>query len=195
MMPAGAPIGGANGGTAAGPGNESPGAGEAGRPASPPPPEQGLGERFQRALRPDDPTPPELPSPMSLFGTTLAAQPAQPAPVTEAAPASLPDRALLQTVERLLVSDGLDGQRAVRLTLGEGALRGTQVEIAQFAGELQVVFHCADADARRRLSNQAVAMAEQLSRRLHREVQLAVQGGGPDGDAARSEHRHGAPSR
>jgi len=141
------------------------------RAATPPSPEP---ER--PATQADDP----LPSPMALFHPRLA-EPQAAAPTRPDAPAQLPQAQDVATqlalhIERLAVSHSDDGQRRVRLAVAGDALPDTDIEIGEVGGEMQVMFFCRSADARRLLEPQAPTMAGWLAERLQRPVWLSVGG-------------------
>jgi hypothetical protein len=110
---------------------------------------------------------------MSLFG--LAARTLVSAP--ELARSGAP--ALAVQVERLLVCDGGDGRRQVRLSLGEDSFPGTDVEIGETGGEWFVGFSCRVDSVREQLTGEAAGLAGTLARRLYRGVcvQVTAHGG------------------
>lgn len=128
------------------------------------------------AAKTDDP----LPSPMALFHPRVA-EPQAAAPTRPDAPAHLPQAQDVATqlalhIERLAVSHSDDGQRRVRLAVAGDALPDTDIEIGEVGGEMQVMFFCRSADARRLLEPQAHTMAGWLAERLQRPVWLSVGG-------------------
>jgi hypothetical protein len=121
-----------------------------------------------------------LPSPMDLFQPRVAEPPAA-APTRPDAAANLPQAQDVATqlalrIERLAVSQSDDGQRRVRLAVGDGALPDTDIEIGEAGGEMQVMFFCRSADTRRLLEPQASALASDLADRLQRPVWVSVGG-------------------
>lgn len=147
-------------------------AGDTGTP--PPAPEANDAERFATALERADKTAAETPapSPFTLFG---ASAPVVPDLTSRPRRESALTGALAEQVEHLMVSDGQDGRRAVRLELKDDALAGVTVAIEEIDGRLQVDFFCATEPSRRALNDALPAMATSLAERLRRDVLMRVQ--------------------
>ena len=125
-------------------------------------PLQGDVSKFEQSMNaPDSEAPPQqlpeqLPSgPFALFGqTSLAHQP--PAP-------SAAQQMLQSVVERLLVGDGRDGQRSVRMSLSDEVMPGVEVAVFQEAGVWMATFECRNAQSFDTLAHPATEMAEQFA--------------------------------
>lgn len=130
-------------------------------------PEQSDVTRFQQQMNASEPEASPLPSgPFALFG-----QGAAPGVVANAAApmASAPVRETLhQVVKRLLVGDGREGLRSVRMGLADDVMPGVEVEVFQDSGAWVASFECRDPSSFERLAQPANQMAQELA--------LAVQG-------------------
>lgn len=80
-----------------------------------------------------------------------------------------------ESIERLMVDDGQNGSRQVRMQLKEEVLPGVTVAIQECEGRLQVDFICSVEASRLRLNQEAPVHARTLADRLQRDVLLRVQ--------------------
>ncbi len=140
--------------------------------------DQGQGEEQQ-----EQPESAPVANPFSLFGAGLF----KPAAVaaTEGkplAPARLDD--VQDSVQKLLVSQGVDGSREVRLELKAEVLPGTELRIAQHDGRLQIEFVVTDPNSLSWLTAQATSLAEKLGNRLNKQIRIRVRHPEATGDAA-----------
>lgn len=125
-------------------------------------PLQGDVSKFQQSMNASDTdaapqqSPAQLPSgPFALFGqASLAHQP--PAP-------SAAQQMLQSVVERLLVGDGRDGQRSVRMSLSDEVMPGVEVAVFQEAGVWVAAFECRNAQSFDTLATPATEMAQQFA--------------------------------
>ncbi len=78
-------------------------------------------------------------------------------------------------VERLMVSDGSNGNRQVRMELKEDLLPGVSVAIQELEGRLQVDFVCSVENSRQKLGSALPDLAHTLAQRLGRDVLMRVQ--------------------
>ena len=111
--------------------------------------EQGSGSGMEK-----EPGKAAAPSPSalmeSLFGSHLAAAPENPAasvqtPLAASRPSTDVDSLVNTLVERILVSEPGKGSPEIRITLGEGALAGTELSLTRAAdGQLCVSLSCQD---------------------------------------------------
>lgn len=124
--------------------------------------------------------------PFDLFGAGAMAAP--PTAATQASPpaaaqADVPrgiDETLSQMAQRLLVSDGSTGRRAVQIQLADDSLPGVAVEIFEEAGQLVAQFTCTQEGPRERLVRNAQWLADGLAERLARGVCVRVQTDDPE---------------
>jgi hypothetical protein len=79
------------------------------------------------------------------------------------------------SIERLMVDDGHNGQRQVRMELKDELLPGVTVVIQELDGRLQVDFICSVESSRLRLNEAAPEQARSLAESLRRDVLLRVQ--------------------
>lgn len=134
----------------------------------------------------NDAPPQGTPTPFDLFRPGAMASSAS---ATQGAPGAgagtgVDDRleAVAQAIERMTFSDGsTGGEREVRVELRSNLLPGTELRIAERAGELQVEFVVTDPKSGAWLSAQSESMAGQLAERLRRDVRVRVRA--PDADA------------
>lgn len=122
-------------------------------------------------------------APFALFGAPAARTGSV---VSRAQETPLAD-AMAEQVGRLLVSNGEDGKRAVRLDLKDDALPGVSIAIEENEGRLQVEFVCAAESSRRRLAQALPEMAATLAERLQRDVLMRVRTDDED-DPCLTEH-------
>ena len=115
------------------------------------------------------------PNPFSLFGSL---QPPGERPAAGLAPA-LSSR-IGDGIERLMVDDGSNGNRQVRMELKDDLLPGVTVALQELEGRLQVDFICSNETSRLRLNEAAPSQAQALAERLRREVLLRVQTDDPE---------------
>lgn len=117
----------------------------------------------------DEPSaaPPSAPSPFSLFGAARADAPAN---ATSQALA----QALQGSAEQLLVADGSQGRRQVRVELKDDVLPGVSVSVYEDGGRVIAEFVCANEASRERLAAMARPLAEQLADSLARPTRVRV---------------------
>lgn len=116
------------------------------------------------------------PNPFSLFGSL---QPPAGSPAAGGLAPALSSR-IGDGIERLMVDDGSNGNRQVRMALKDDLLPGVTVAIQELDGRLQVDFICSDESSRLRLNEAAPSQAQALAERLRREVLLRVQTDDPE---------------
>jgi len=136
---------------------------------------------FEQALAQDpdaDGKPPAAPAaatPFSLFGAGASA-----ASVPAEAPASALADALLGSAEQLLVADGSQGRRQVRVELKDDVLPGVSVSVYEEEGRVVADFVCANEASRERLNAMARPLAEQLADSLARPARVRVSADDPE---------------
>lgn len=117
--------------------------------------------------------------PASLFELLGAQRALAPAAASSASTAPQPPSEWAQqmgeSIERLMVDDGHNGSRQVRMQLKEDVLPGVTVAIQECEGRLQVDFICSVEASRLRLNAEAAAHAQTLAERLQRDVLVRVQ--------------------
>jgi len=125
--------------------------------------------------------PGRLLSPFELLGAV---------PQADAAPMSggdAPQTSLLNWLQdcasRLLVGEGQDGRREVRITLDERLLPGVTVALYEDAGAWVADLCCSDASSYETLARPASDMARQMALALNRDVLWRVTLDTPSGDA------------
>lgn len=133
--------------------------------------------------------PPAAPSPFSLFGAARADAPA-PADATSQALA----QALQGSAEQLLVADGRQGRRQVRVELKDDVLPGVSVSVYEDGGRVIADFVCANETSRERLAAMARPLAEQLADSLARPTRVRVGTDDPE-DPCLTETDADAPLR
>ncbi len=130
-----------------------------------------------------------MPSPASLmeslFSGRMQETPQVAAP--EAAPATDMGEAMDKLVERILVAEPAQGAQEVRITLGDGMLKGAELSIMRHAdGQLAVRVSCMDAASFQTAVSARQGLAEALEARGEH-VQVVVDrgdaGGGNEGDS------------
>lgn len=88
---------------------------------------------------------------------------------------------LEESVDRLLVGDGLDGgRREVRVVLREDVLPGVTLSIYQEEGRIVASFICADESSREKLVRCAATLAEDVSRSLGQAALVQVRTDDPE---------------
>lgn len=137
--------------------------------------------REQATAREADATPVALPvSPSGVFGARMPDAPAlrdrARDPDHQSDSASL-GRRIGEAVERLMVGDGRNGNRQVRMDLKDDLLEGVSVTVQELDGRLQVDFACAVESSRLRLKSAAPGQARELASRLARDVLLRIHTG------------------
>lgn len=139
----------------------------------------------------DEPTaaPPVMPTPFSLFGAVRAG-----APAPAEAPSPALARALLGSAEQLLVADGSQGRRQVRVELKSDVLPGVSVSVYEDGGRVIADFVCANETSRERLAAMARPLAEQLADSLARPTRVRVGTDDPE-DPCLAETDADAPVR
>lgn len=147
---------------------------------------------FEQAMARKDESPvapPAAPSPFSLFGAARADAPA-PADATSQALA----QALQGSAEQLLVADGSQGRRQVRVELKDDVLPGVSVSVYEDGGRVIADFVCANETSRERLAAMARPLAEQLADSLARPTRVRVGTDDPE-DPCLTETDADAPLR
>jgi hypothetical protein len=146
---------------------------------------------FEQALargEPDAaPAPAAAPSPFSLFGAAVAAPPA-------GGEAQALARALGDSAEQLLVADGSNGRRQVRVELKDDVLPGVSVSVYEEEGRCVADFICANERSRERLCAMAPELAAELADSLGRPTRVRVGTDDPE-DPCLSETDADAPVR
>ncbi len=130
----------------------------------------GAGAEEAALAAPTDAATPVLSGPFALLACTSPtpqACPAQPAPDWV--------NRMGDSIARLLVDDGRNGSRQVRMAIKDEVLAGVSVAIGEHEGRLQVDFICSNEDSRLRLNALAPEQARTLAQRLQRDVLLRVQ--------------------
>lgn len=130
-----------------------------------------------------------MPSPASLMESLFAGrmQETAPAAAPESAPAADMGEVMDKLVERILVTEPTQNAQEVRLTLGDGMLKGAELSIMRHAdGQLAVRVSCMDAASFQTAVSARQGLAEALEARGER-VQVVVDrgdaGGGNEGDS------------
>lgn len=127
-------------------------------------------------------TPTALATPFSLFGGATAVQ--APLAAAPSALAPLPntdvEQALSAMAQRLLVSDGSSGQRAVQIQLSGPTWAGVVMEVFEEGGDIVAQLVCRTETARERLAQAVQWLADTLACRLHRTVQVRVLADDPE---------------
>lgn len=82
--------------------------------------------------------------------------------------------------QRLLVSDGSQGRRAVQIQLDVGQLPGAVLDLYEDGGQLLATFTCSVEATRERLAGHAQWLADGLAERLARAVGVRVQTDDPE---------------
>ncbi|MGE8658759.1 MAG: hypothetical protein ACN6O8_18610 [Achromobacter sp.] len=148
---------------------------------------------FEQAMAQDGEAPrppaPAAPTPFSLFGAARA---------QAAAPADSPSQALAQALlgsaEQLLVADGSQGRRQVRVELKDEVLPGVSVSVYEAEGRIVADFTCASETSRERLASLARPLAGQLAESLDRPTRVRVATDDPE-DPCLTETDADAPLR
>ena len=133
--------------------------------------------------------PPAASSPFSLFGAGARA----PAPGDDGQSEALA-QALSETAEQLLVADGSQGRRQVRVELKDDVLPGVSVSVYEEEGRTVADFTCANERSRERLCEMAPDLAAQLAESLDRPTRVRVGTDDPE-DPCLAETDAPAPSR
>jgi hypothetical protein len=136
-------------------------------------PMQGDVSKFQQAMdAPDTEATPKQPAeqlpsgPFALFGhVNLANQPLTP---------SNAQQMLQRVVQRLLVGDGRDSQRSVRMSLSDEVMPGVEVAVYQEAGVWVAAFECRNAQSFDTLARHASEMAQQFTDALQADTAWRV---------------------
>lgn len=81
----------------------------------------------------------------------------------------------IDAMERLWVSEGLDGEREVRIGLRNQILPDTAVRMRMLEGRLQVDLSCLDGRMAHYLAGQLDGLARELGSRLNRPVRATVE--------------------
>lgn len=121
-------------------------------------------------------------SPMDLFAAGALNKFTSPQAPTHATTANAPpalEQALQHLAQRLLVSDGRHGQRAVQIELASSQLSGASLQVFEEAGALIAQFTCTREATREYLTEHALWLAQSLAQRLQRAVCLRVQTNDP----------------
>ncbi|WP_238866320.1 hypothetical protein [Achromobacter xylosoxidans] len=148
---------------------------------------------FERAMAQggdeSSPAPSAAPTPFSLFGAAGAQ-----AVVPADAPSGALAEALLGGAEQLLVADGSQGRRQVRVELKDEVLPGVSVSVYEAEGRVVADFVCANETSRERLATLARPLAEQLAENLGRPTRVRVGTDDPE-DPCLTETDADAPLR
>ena len=144
--------------------------------------------KFQQSLNAPDPeVVPQVPAtplpsgPFALFGQVRA-------PNTSPVAPAAAHQMLQRLVQRLLVGDGLDGQRSVRISLSDEILPGVEVEVFQDAGVWVAAFLCRNTQSFDTLARVAPEMAQQYADALQADAAWRV-----NPDAQTPELAHVSP--
>ncbi|WP_313625245.1 hypothetical protein [Achromobacter sp.] len=136
-------------------------------------------QAFEQAMSQGDgdapPAPPAAASPFSLFGAGAAATAAGAPGQSEALA-----QALSETAEQLLVADGSQGRRQVRVELKDDVLPGVSVSVYEDEGRVVADFVCANESSRERLCAMAPELAAQLAHSLGRPARVRVSTDDPE---------------
>jgi hypothetical protein len=84
-------------------------------------------------------------------------------------------RGFIDAMERLWVSEGLHGEREVRIGLRNQILPDTAVRLRTLEGHLQIDLSCLDGRVARQLASQLESLARELGSRLDRPVVATVE--------------------
>ena len=141
-------------------------------------PDEGAEQRFAAALagngKPEEKAKPlTIDSPFALFQPSTQ-------PVQQNIDQTIPQQSELSEnlgneVERLMVSDGSNGNRQVRLEIKDDLLPGVTIAIQELEGRMQVDFVCSIESSRQKLVSALSDLSTTLAHRLGREVLLRVQ--------------------
>lgn len=134
------------------------------------------------------PAPPAAATPFSLFSAAAAAAPPADPPSQALA------EALLGSAEQLLVADGSQGRRQVRVELKDDVLPGVSVSVYEEESRVVADFVCANEASRERLMAMARPLAEQLADSLGRDARVRVSADDPE-DPCLAETDASAPAR
>ncbi len=150
-------------------------------------------QAFEQAMAQGDadapPEPAAAASPFSLFG---AGAPVAVADASGAAQALA--QALSETAGQLLVADGSQGRRQVRVELKDDVLPGVSVSVYEDEGRVVAAFVCANEGSRERLCAMARELAAQLAQGLDRPTRVRVATDDPE-DPRLAETDAPAPGR
>ncbi|MBS1196648.1 MAG: hypothetical protein H6R18_433 [Proteobacteria bacterium] len=135
-------------------------------------------ERFAMAMANEKVAPQQtvanpMPPPFSLYQTAVSPNLASYSEKS-AGQAELAS-SLSEEVDRLMVADGSNGNRQVRMDLKDDLLPGVTVTIQENEGRLQVDFICSIESSRLKLSRALPELANTLAQRLQRDVLMRVQ--------------------
>ena len=136
-----------------------------------------------------------LASPFSLFGGASQVQ-ASSAPAhtaVTALPSADVEQALSAMAQRLLVSDGSSGQRAVQIQLSGPSWSGVVMEVFEEGGDMVAQLVCNSETARERLARAVQWLANTLASRLHRAVQVRVLANDPEDPCMVQAHAFPTP--
>lgn len=150
-------------------------------------------QAFEQAMSQGDvdaaPAPPVASSPFALFGAGALAPAAEPGGQSEALAQALSDSA-----GRLLVADGSQGRRQVRVELKDDVLPGVSVSVYEDEGRTVADFTSSNERSRERLCAMAPDLAAQLAASLGQPTRVRVSTDDPD-DPCLAETDAPAPSR
>lgn len=136
-------------------------------------------QAFEQAMSQGDAdAPPEQPaaaSPFSLFGAGASAAASGALGQSEALA-----QALSETAGQLLVADGSQGRRQVRVELKDDVLPGVSVSVYEDEGRVVADFVCANESSRERLCAMAPELASQLAQSLGRPARVRVSTDDPE---------------
>ncbi len=130
-----------------------------------------------------------MPSPASLMESLFAGRMQEPAQVAAPQAPSATDmgEAMDKLVERILVAEPTQGAQEVRITLGEGMLKGAELSIMRHAdGQLAVRVSCMDAASFQTAVSARQGLTEALEAHCERVLVVVDQGdagGGNEGDS------------
>jgi hypothetical protein len=139
-------------------------------------------QAFEQAMSGGDPDPkseaPGTPSPFSLFGP---ARSAAPGPQREGAwNAGELAVALSESAGQLMVTDGSQGRRQVRVELKDDVLPGVAVSVYEDGGRIVADFVCANERSRELLCGMAPELAAQLAASLGQPTRVRVSTDDPE---------------
>ncbi|MFD4840249.1 hypothetical protein ACFWP0_22305 [Achromobacter sp. NPDC058515] len=150
-------------------------------------------QAFEQAMSQGDadaaPAPPAASTPFSLFGAGARAA----APGGDGQAEALA-QALSESAEQLLVADGSQGRRQVRVELKDDVLPGVSVSVYEDEGRTVADFTCASERSRERLCAMAPELAAQLAQSLDKPTRVRVSTDDPE-DPCLAETDAPAPSR
>lgn len=136
-------------------------------------------QAFEQAMSQGDadtpPAPAAAASPFSLFGAGAAAAAAGADGATDALV-----QALGETAGQLLVADGSQGRRQVRVELKDDVLPGVSVSVYEDEGRVVADFVCANERSRERACAMAPELAAQLAQSLDRPTRVRVSTDDPE---------------